>query len=405
MNKASALYLIKKFKWYYTDLFKNKDISLCLPPLFNEREWGFVPVKHQTASKMWRHLSFQNLGEIESFFLKNIPLHLYYSSAYYEHPEIKKMDEKGWKGADMIFDIDMDIKNYLEYRKMLLLAKDEVIKLYDILKGDFGLNDIQIVFSGGRGYHVHVRDKSVLGLKSRERREIIDYLSASSLDIDNILRKKEVPGGYYGAEKGYYYEMVDSSWGKRVWDTVTDFLEEIRYMNEDDAIKKIIELKIGRRKKIVKDLSRKDASNIYQMLRGSNPNIVELMKKERKITINIFIKNLIERVIEKELNMLPLNKINTDEPVTADIKRLIRFPCSLHGGTGFQVKLIDNLDDFDPLNDAIVFSDDEKKIISKVDTDISMKDNTYKIKKGENKVPEFICVFLICRGLAYLEED
>lgn len=324
MNRRSDIYRIRRFNEYYTNLFKNKDFLLCLPPSFNEREWGFIPIKRQTVGNMWRHLSFQSVGEIESFFLKNTPLHLYYSSAYYEHPDIKKMDEKGWKGADLIFDIDMDIKNDSDYRKMLLLAKDEVVKLYDILRGDFGLNDIQIVFSGGRGYHIHVRDKSVLGLKSRERREIIDYLSASSLDIDNILRRREVVGGTYGAEKGYYYEMVDSSWGERVWSRVTDFLDEIRNMTEDDAIKKIRELKIGKRDSFVKDLSRKDALEIYQMLKGSN--IVELMRRDRKITTDKFTKNLMRRVVENELNMLPLNKIDTDEPVTTDIKRLIRLP-------------------------------------------------------------------------------
>ncbi|RZN63820.1 MAG: DNA primase catalytic subunit PriS [Candidatus Methanoliparum thermophilum] len=396
MNEVSTIYLIRKFNEYYTNLFKNKNFLSCIPPSFNEREWGFIPIRYK---RMWRHLSFQNLGEMKKFFLKNTPLHLYYSSAYYEHPDIKKMSEKGWKGADLIFDIDMNIKNDLKYEKMLLLAKDEVIKLYDILKSDFGLNDIQIVFSGGRGYHIHVRDRSVLKLKSEERREMIDYLSANSLNIDNVLKKREVVGDY-GIERGYYYGMVDSSWGERVWSSVITFLDEIRNMNENDAIKKIKELKIGKRDKFVKDLSKKDALEMYQMLKKSN--IVELMKKDRKITTDKFFKNLVERIVENELNMLPIK--NTDNPVTTDIKRLIRLPGSLHGGTGFQAKLVDNIDNFDPLNDAIVFSDENKKIISIVDTDISMKDNKYKIRKDENKLPEFVCLFLICRGLAYLED-
>lgn len=400
MDRKSYKYLIKKFNEYYTDIFENKEF---LPPLFNEREWGFIPMTPQTTGIMWRHLSFRNLEEIKSFFLKHIPLHMYYSSAYYEHPDAKKMDDKGWKGADLIFDIDMDIKDGTNYRDMLLLAKDEVIKLYDILKNDFGLNDILVVFSGGRGYHIHVRDKSVLGLKSRERREIIDYITAGSLRIESILKKKEIVGGSYGSSKGYYYEMVDSSWGKRVWTSVTDFLDEIRMMNEDDAIRKIKELKVGKRDKFVKDLNRKDALEIYKMLKESN--MVELMRKNGKITTDKFTKNLMERVVDNELNTIQLSKINTDEPVTTDIKRLIRLPGSLHGGTSLQAKPVYNIDDFDPLNDAIVFSDYERKIISKVDTDISMKENTYKIKKGKNKLPEFVCLFLICRGFAYLEED
>jgi len=36
------------------------------------------------------------------------PIHLYYSSAYYEEPSADKMDLKGWLGSDLIFDIDSD---------------------------------------------------------------------------------------------------------------------------------------------------------------------------------------------------------------------------------------------------------------------------------------------------------
>src|SRR5207247_3365741 len=45
----------------------------------------------------------------------------------------------------------------------------------------------------------------------------------------------------------------------------------------------------------------------------------------------------------------------TDEPVTSDIKRLIRMPSSLHGKTGLQVVPMsrDDLDNFRPLRDAV----------------------------------------------------
>ena len=48
---------------------------------------------------------------------------------------------------------------------------------------------------------------------------------------------------------------------------------------------------------------------------------------------------------------------SVDEPVTADIKRLIRVPGSLHGGSGMLVKklALSELEMFDPLNDAVIF--------------------------------------------------
>ena len=50
----------------------------------------------------------------------------------------------------------------------------------------------------------------------------------------------------------------------------------------------------------------------------------------------------------------------TDEPVTADVRRLIRCPGSLHGGSGLRVTplTLRDLEDFDPLQDAVVFGDE-----------------------------------------------
>ena len=55
---------------------------------------------------------------------------------------------------------------------------------------------------------------------------------------------------------------------------------------------------------------------------------------------------------------------SVDEPVTADIKRLIRVPGSLHGGSGMMVKKLklSELEEFEPLEDAVVFGDRPVKI-------------------------------------------
>jgi len=72
--------------------------------------------------------------------------------------------------------------------EMLKLVKKETLKLIDFLFEDFGFTgkNISIVFSGGRGYHIHIRDPTILKLGSDERREIVDYLTASGLDIDSL---------------------------------------------------------------------------------------------------------------------------------------------------------------------------------------------------------------------------
>jgi len=50
--------------------------------------------------------------------------------------------------------------------------------------------------------------------------------------------------------------------------------------------------------------------------------------------------------------------VKIDSPITYDTSRLIRYPNSLHGSTGFRVRQLDpkEIDHFDPFYDATVFS-------------------------------------------------
>lgn len=89
-----------------------------------------------------------------------------------------------------------------------------------------------------------------------------------------------------------------------------------------------------------------------------------------------------------------------DEPVTADIKRLIRLPGSLHGKTGLRVVPLSRteLDDFDPLADAVPvqYSDDPVQITMRRDYDVTIRGERFSLK-GTTEVPEYAAVFLIGR--------
>jgi len=52
---------------------------------------------------------------------------------------------------------------------MLAECKQALLRLLDFLEDDFSFDDLTVVFSGGRGYHVHVRDESVRELDSEAR--------------------------------------------------------------------------------------------------------------------------------------------------------------------------------------------------------------------------------------------
>jgi DNA primase small subunit len=94
-----------------------------------------------------------------------------------------------------------------------------------------------------------------------------------------------------------------------------------------------------------------------------------------------------------------------DEPVTRDIKRLIRLPGSLHGKTGLKVVTLtrDEMADFDPLRDAVpeVFPDRPVKVVLKEGTDVTIRGFRAR-GSGPSEVPAYAAVFLVLRRWATL---
>jgi len=179
-------FLEARFREYYLQE------SLEMPPNFRSREWGFI--LFDPRRMMHRHKSFLSRNELVDYIRTVTPAHAYHSAAIYQQPGAPTMKEKGWIGTDLIFDLDADhLRNApSRYGDMLTLVKRETLKLLDFLLSDFGFSDqdIDVVFSGGRGYHIHVRDPMVQDLGSGERREIVDYLTGRGLDIERYFSEK-----------------------------------------------------------------------------------------------------------------------------------------------------------------------------------------------------------------------
>ncbi|RLG25584.1 DNA primase catalytic subunit PriS, partial [Methanosarcinales archaeon] len=91
----------------------------------------------------------------------------------------------------------------------------------------------------------------------------------------------------------------------------------------------------------------------------------------------------------------------TDEPVTTDIKRLIRLPLSLHGGSGLVVTpvAIDTLESFNPLVDAVTFGNDMTSVVGIKPFEIQMQNNTYTVEPGTCELPECAAIYAMCRGV------
>ena len=141
---------------------------------------------------MRRHVGFSGRDELVDYIRNLVPQHTYYSTAYYEKPDAGTMADKGWCGADLIFDLDADHIVRGPYDQMLARVKEEVQKLLAMLTDEFGMDPktIELVFSGGRGYHVHVKDLAFRGWGSAERRELIDYVCGIGIDPAVMLTGK-----------------------------------------------------------------------------------------------------------------------------------------------------------------------------------------------------------------------
>ena len=90
-------FLRNVFRKYY---FENNHF----PYLYSieKREFGY----RKFDSLVVRHLSFKNVGELVAELVRNVPLDIYSSNAYYGLPS-NPINEKQWEGADLIFDIDI----------------------------------------------------------------------------------------------------------------------------------------------------------------------------------------------------------------------------------------------------------------------------------------------------------
>ncbi len=180
-------YIEALFRDYYRRLPRNELVVSAV----ETREFAY----QLYGGPIVRHKSFASLDELRSFLASKGPLHVYYSSALYERPDAEDMEGKGWLGADLVFDIDAD---HIESEacessgdiitlECLEEALYELARLLDALREELGLRDHIVVFSGNRGFHVHVEDAEVRRLGPRERREVASYIKARGLKLSSFL--------------------------------------------------------------------------------------------------------------------------------------------------------------------------------------------------------------------------
>ncbi len=375
MKAATIEFLRQRFDEYYARAFLPEPSSL------KQREWGFVLFSPDFPDVMMRrHIGFADGSDLAGYIRNLVPAHVYYSSAYYQNPDAPTMATKGWSGADLIFDLDADHLMHGPYDLMLARVKEETEKLIGMLTVELGFDPrvIELVFSGGRGYHIHVKDLAVRGFSSAERRELIDYVCGIGIDMGTMLAPSPSPRG----------------WRARYISALSEYLTWLGEIPPEEALASLLALEgVG---ETYAPLFLKRRPELLAAL-ASGEGINRLDR-----TVSVVLKALCAAPEGGFLTRLKAKAALADEPVTTDTKRLIRMPGSLHGGSGFRVTPlpVKELPDFDPLLDAVVFGDRGIPVDLPSEKTVPLLGNTYRVGQGVSKVPEAVAVFLCCRGWA-----
>jgi DNA primase small subunit len=364
------------FRKYY---FENK----YFPYLYSieKREFGY----RKFDSLVVRHLSFKNIGELEAELVRNVPLDVYYSNAYYGFPS-NPISEKQWEGADLIFDIDikdLNIPCFHEHtyyicnlcgfvnseqklcnncnkgktydisipcKRCFTAIKKEAAKLLEFLRYDLGIEEkfIEIFFSGNAGFHFHVNDPSMRNLDSNSRSNVTDYIIGNGFMCESIGVRKYRNGFMIKLPKS----GIMNGWRKKIASSL--------------GINQKSELKL---KHLV------EASGGYDGFRN------EINRITKKFGVHI------------------------DSQVTNDIHRVFRLPGSINGKSGLTKTKCDDLESFNPNNDACMLGDSEVYINLKTKLKINLKNNNFKLDNVLEKVPSYVAVYLVCKGLATISKN
>ena len=384
-----------------------------LPDRFTRREFGFILWPERPGPPPFvRHRAYPNAAKFHNYLGWKGPHSCYYSTAYYRKPGEMRMVDKQWLAAELIFDLDADHLAEAEAAKargeempleqQLRIVKGQFQKLLDeFLFGDFGIDPehVWITFSGGRGYHAHVVDPKLMAMDAKARREVVDYITgkvpavkgSDEPDLRHFIWEEAVDSRKIGPRhipvKVARIHPADApGWHGRMTRTLATMLQDrVLDADTDDAVawlKSFDDVGDKRARAFVADFTPTRLENLSRgMLEQSS---------------------VVKRVAKEVLKQatIPLAKGETDEPVTADIKRLIRLPGSLHGKSGLKVVTLtrDTLDDFDPFRDAVAFGADPVRFTPRHDNELDLGGERVRVEAGqETEVPMHHAVWWCAR--------
>lgn len=250
-----------------------------------------------------RYNAYSSPNELSQKIKNSYPYAMYSSVSYYRLPS----QREEWLKAELVFDIDardLPVRrcqcNLGEVCELCLIdAKDIALTLIDTLQDDFGLERINLIYSG-RGYHVRCLDDPATVIENRG--PIFDYVTGS-----------RVPQDIYMV-KGY-----------------------------SAAFRRMTALNLSK----MKSLHMRGGASILER----SDAIVEALVNRDKIALETLItKKRLELLLQE---IAALNVESVDGKCTIDIKRILRLPTSLHSKVSMICTVVENWEQFDPLMHAV----------------------------------------------------
>ena len=316
------------------------------------------------------------------------------------------MADKDWLGADLIFDLDGDHLPGVtdkDFPAMIDVIQEQAWSLWnDFLEPDFGFKQeyLQVTFSGHRGFHLHYRDPKYFHLDSESRRELVSHIRGEGVEVSDLLNRSAMPNA--------------SGWAKRVAKGVTSVVDDLdRIYNGDNKLLNTITAGLQEMmdREGVKGLRGKSSIEKLSELMQSDNRRNRVLSGRLAVLNNYAV--LFQNLIKADSSVVLGNAGETDEVVTIDTRRQIRWPGSLHGKSGLRVTEFplsrldpDGTNPFDCLSEGIALSRENKVTVEVIveDSIVRFDDKLYQPSLGDViELHEAGATFLVLKGWARIK--
>ena len=373
------------------------------PPRLKSREWMFIPFG---GSPPIRHKGFTDMQDVRTFLSERAMHSCFYSTAYWKRPYELKMNDKIWQGADLIFDLDGDHLPGVtdrDFPAMLEVIQEQGWSLWnDFLQPEFGFDEkyLQVTFSGHRGFHLHYRDPNLFHLDSEARRELVSHIRGEGVDVQGGMSR--------------FNDTDSHGWSRRIRDGVDDMILKLQVISnkQGDYSSTLKDLEHGLKSQYDREgsTSQRSAASIKKLAEVVNHEARSKRIREGNFGALGSYDGLFLNLLKTDSSVVLGNAGETDEVVTIDTRRQIRWPTSLHGKTGMRVSEfpLNRLDPegsnpYRPLQEALVLSGQEKLRveITVEDAVAQFHDKRYDLTRGQIlEISEAGATFLVLKGWA-----